>query len=93
MTNEDSLNLLNKIVLLYKINSQHEVTLKSSVFETHHGRLFLVGYVSRGGSANDWLIDVKTYIAWDQVEEFSVFDSEEEYLSRVAQGNPDKILQ
>lgn len=93
MANEDSLNLLNKIVLLYKINCQHEITLKSSVFETHHDRLFLVGNVSKGGSANDWLLDVKTYIAWDQVEEFSVFDSEEEYLSRLAQSNPDKTLQ
>ena len=93
MPNEDSLNLKNKIVLLYKINSQHEIILKSPAVETHHGKQFIVGDVSKGGSANDWLLDIKSYIAWDQVEEFVVFDSEEEYLSKLAQGNPDKILQ
>ncbi len=93
MEYKTSLNLLNKIVLIYKKNSQHEVTLYSPVFEDHNERLFLVGNVSEGASENDWLSGIKTYVAWDQVEEFSVFDSKEEYLSRLQQGSFDKTLQ
>ncbi len=93
MEDKKSLNLSNKVVLIYKINSQHEVTLYSPTFEKHNERLFLVGNVSEGGSANDWMAGIKTYVAWDQIEEFSVFDSKEEYLSRLQQGSFDKTLQ
>ena len=89
----DSLDFSNKIVLIFKTNSQHEVTLLSPAFETHHGKLFLVGKICKGGSANDWQLGIKTYVAWDQIEEFSVFDSENDYLSRLAQGASDNLLQ
>ena len=77
-------DLSGKIVMLYLNDRTHETTIENPVFETHNGRLFLAGRVPNGGSQNDWLTGLAVYIAWDQVQEFVIFDSLEDYYARVS---------
>jgi hypothetical protein len=86
-------DLSDKIVCLYQENREHELTIQNAVFEEHNGRLFLVGDVPEGGSANDWLSGLKAYVSWDHVQEFIVFDSLEEYFARLSRGWSDERLQ
>ncbi len=52
-------------------------------WEAQGGRLFLVGTVPRGGSTRDWCEGVVSAIAWDQVSDYLVFDSVEDYQARL----------
>jgi hypothetical protein len=52
-------------------------------WETQGGRLFLVGTVPRGGSMRDWCEGVVSAVAWDQVSDYLVFDSVEDYRARL----------
>jgi len=52
-------------------------------WETQGGRLFLVGTVPRGGSARDWCEGILSAVAWDQVSDYLVFDSIEDYRARL----------
>lgn len=53
-------------------------------WEVQGGKLFLVGTVPRGGSTNDWCAGIKSAVAWDQVTDYLVFDSSEQYRERLA---------
>jgi hypothetical protein len=86
-------NLAGKIVYVYQQNREHEVVLQDAGFEEHNGRFFLTGVVPEGCSENDWLMDLKVYVAWDWVQEFIVFDSLEEYYARLARAWSDHQLQ
>ena len=52
-------------------------------WETQGGRLFLVGTVPRGDSTGDWCQGVVGAVAWDQVSDYLVFDSVEDYQTRL----------
>jgi hypothetical protein len=52
-------------------------------WETQGGRLFLVGIVPLGGSANDWCSGIASAVAWDKVTDYLVFDSAAEYAERL----------
>ena len=93
MNDIPTLDLSNKIVFIYKVNSQNDISLQDPTFEMHNGKLFLVGEVPDGGSANDWLSGLKVYVAWDQVEEFIIFDSIKECHARLSKAWSDKKLQ
>lgn len=86
-------DLTDKIVYLYQENREHELTLQNPTFEAHNGRLFLVGEIPEGGSANDWLAGLKAYVSWDHVQEFIVFNSLEDYYARLSRGWSDERLQ
>jgi hypothetical protein len=87
------LDLRDKIIHIYKVNRENDVALQDARIEMHHGRFFLVGLVPDGGSANDWLAGLTTYVSWDQIEEFVVFDSLEEYHRRLSLAWSDNQLQ
>lgn len=93
MIHQPTPDLSNKIVYLYQENREHELTIQNPVFEEHNGRLFLVGEIPEGGSANDWLSGLKAYVSWDHVQEFIVFDSLEEYFARLSRGWSEERLQ
>ncbi len=86
-------DLTGKIVLIYKTNSEHDIALQDPSFEMHNEKLFLVGIVPDGGSANDWLSGLKTHVAWDLIGEFVIFDSLEEYHARLSRAWSDKSWQ
>lgn len=83
----------NKVVYVQQIQRDHGVALENPVFEILADRLFLAGVIPEGGSANDWLAGLVSYIAWDDVQEIVVFDSMEEYISRLSRGWIDERLQ
>lgn len=93
MSDKHTPDLSNKIVFISQLGRDHGITVQHPRFEYHNGRLLLVGKVPEGGSENDWLSGIKTHIAWDQVQECSVFDSLEDYHSRISRAWTDKNLQ
>ena len=93
MQSQNTLDLSQKIVFIYKANGENDVALEYPRTEFHNGRYFLVGRVPEGGSSNDWLSGLTTYVAWDQIEEFVVFESIEDYFSRISMAWTDKKLQ
>ena len=87
------IDLSDKIVFIYKANSNNDVALQYPRVEQLHGRTFLVGRVPDGGSANDWLAGLVTHVGWDQIEEFVVFDSLEDFYERLSRGWREQNLQ
>jgi hypothetical protein len=86
MDTSQTLDLSDKVVYIYQINKDHEVTLQNPNFEEHNGKLFLVGTIPDGGSSNDWLSGLKAYVSWTHITEIIVFDSLEDYLDRLSRG-------
>lgn len=93
MQEKPTLDLSDKIVFVYKANGDNDVALVNPHIELHHGRYFLAGKVADGGSSNDWLTGLTTYVAWDQIEEFILFDSMEEFFDRLSRSWAEKNLQ
>ena len=87
--------LSGKIVVLYLVNRslEHVAVLEDPHFENLGGRLFIVGVVPDGTSPNDWAAGVTSTVAWDRVEEYLVFDTLEQYLSRAALAWDDTVYQ
>jgi hypothetical protein len=83
----------SKVVYVQQIQRDHGVALENPSFEIHDERLFLVGTIPEGGSANDWLAGLVSYIAWDYIQEIVVFDSMEDYINRLSRGWIDERLQ
>ncbi len=78
-----------KIVLLYTRNApraiQDGIVLEYASFEKYDSRLFLNGRVpSVDDKGTYWVSNLKAGLAWEDVSHFIVFDSRDEYISRVA---------
>jgi hypothetical protein len=84
-----------KIILLYLADrpDEHNVVLQNAALEDQGGKVFIVGEFAESTSANDWAAGVQTAVAWDRVEQYLVFDSIEEYFSRITLGMENKTLQ
>jgi hypothetical protein len=87
-----ALDLSNKVVFVYKANSDNDIALENPRTVMLNDRYFLVGSVPDGGSSNNWLAGLTTYVAWDQIEEFVVFDSLEDYFERLSMAWTDRQL-
>jgi hypothetical protein len=77
-----------KIILLYLTDrsDEHNVVLQNAVMENQAGKLFVVGQFAEGTTTNDWATGIQTAVAWDNVEQYLVFDSIEDYFSRISLG-------
>ena len=62
---------------------EHSYVLDRPRFETQGGRLFLVGTVPPGGSANDWSEGAACAVAWEKVTDYLVFESAKHYQKRL----------
>ena len=84
-----------KIILLYLSDrpDEHNVVLQNAVLQDLGGKVFIVGEFAESTSANDWAAGIRTAVAWDRVEQYLVFDSIEEYFSRITLGMDNKTLQ
>ena len=60
-------------------DKRYNLTVHRPHWEKHGGRHFLVGTVPPGGSSRDWSVGAVAGIAWDQVTDYMVFDSIEDY--------------
>jgi len=87
-----TLDLSNKVVFVYKANSDNDIALENPRTVMLNDRYFLVGNVPDGGSSNNWLAGLTTYVAWDQIEEFVVFDSLDDYFERLSMAWTDRQL-
>ncbi len=74
----------DKAVTFYLANVPFEyaVTLDSPSLERQAGRVFAVGKVLPSGS-HDWTSGVRVSVAWDQISQYIVFDSAEEFAGRI----------
>ncbi|MBW1988715.1 MAG: hypothetical protein JRI97_04125 [Deltaproteobacteria bacterium] len=88
-------DLRGKIVVLYLVNRSldHVAVMEDPHFEMLGNRLFIIGTVPEGTSPNDWAAGVTSNVAWDRVEEYLVFDSLEEYLSRASAAWDETVYQ
>ncbi len=87
MMSIDLNNLVNKILLIYLTNSgptmQAGIAIQSPHIETYFGRSFLVGTVPF--QEQDWATGLPVAVACDQIAQFLLFGSEEEYQQKIAQ--------
>jgi hypothetical protein len=85
----------DKIVLVYLANrsDDHSIVIEHPTFEIQGGRVFIVGQFAEGTTSNDWASGVQTAVSWDAVEQYLVFDTIEEYFSRISQGWDDRTVQ
>lgn len=88
-------NLSGKVVVLYLANRnyEHVVVMEDPIYELQGERLFLCGSIPEGVSPNDWATGIRSSVAWDHVEEYLVFESLEDYLSRAALAAEEGYLQ
>jgi hypothetical protein len=64
---------------------QGPIVLADCLLETRGERLFLVGSgISARLGAKEWTDGVRRSIAWDAVEEYMIFESNEDYYQRAA---------
>jgi hypothetical protein len=72
-----------KLVSLSLIGREQGSVVDRPCWEMQGGRLFLVGTVPLEGSTYNWSKGVACAVAWDQVTDYLVFDSVEDYLKRL----------
>ena len=71
-----------KVLSVLSANEDTSQLIADPKFEIQGERLFLVGTVPQGSSPNDWMIGLSCAIAWDMVQDYVIFDSIEDYLTR-----------
>ncbi len=79
MAIEDLPDFSEKTVVFTINGRESGHTLEKPTIELQAGRLFVVGTIPKGGSTNDWAEGVTGAVAWDQVTDYLVFDSPENY--------------
>jgi hypothetical protein len=77
-----------KIVVFYTKNPsraiQDGISLEYISFDRYENKLFLSGRVPQvDEKGSDWVSNLKAGLAWEDVSHFIIFDSREEYLSRL----------
>ena len=73
----------NKVVSVSFAAADDTHAIQHPRWETQGGRLFLVGTIPRGGSTRDWVEGIVCAVAWDEVSDYLLFDSAEEYRARL----------
>ena len=73
----------NKIVSVVCENEDTGQLIFNPKFEKQGNRLFLVGTVPPDSSQDNWMEGLVTAIAWDTVQDYVVFDSMDDFLTRL----------
>ena len=83
----------NRAVTCYVagVPAENAVTLDSPVFELQAGRIFLAGQTV-AAAPDDWTRGVRVCGAWDEVVQYMVFESSEEFQSRIGADPPGGFL-
>lgn len=76
-------NFTGKTVSVGLAGEDTTSAIENPRFEMQAGRLFLVGTVPRGGSPRNWAAGIPVAVAWDQVQDYMIFDSAEDYRVRL----------
>src|SRR5262249_29615867 len=73
-----------KQVHLYLINKpEYSYLIQDETFEMQSGRMFLVSRTSEEYDEDIWSRGKAVAIAWDQVEQYTLFDSAEDYRTEM----------
>jgi hypothetical protein len=72
-----------KVVSVVCENEDTGQLIYSPKFEDQGGRLFIVGTVPNESSRDNWMEGLTTAIAWDTVQDYVVFESMEDYTTRL----------
>src|SRR5687767_4972081 len=86
MSDDNNLPDFNgKVVTFYCVNEPPEgaVALISPTFDTQGGRLFVLGKIAPDQPGH-WDDGLQSAVAWDQVNNYVVFDSLEDFRTRLA---------
>ncbi len=89
MDRKDSLLDLFEGKLVSFSSAQDTLAIKNINLKRLEGRLFIVGLVPKGATTNNWAADRACAIAWDQVIDYMIFDSETQYLELMAKSGSD----
>ncbi|MCO7224747.1 hypothetical protein [Pleionea sp. CnH1-48] len=73
----DGLDFEGKVVSFG--TESENLAIKNISFEKQFGRIFVVGEVPAGATNNDWAAGRPCAIAWDLIQDYMVFDSEDQY--------------
>lgn len=85
MTDKNALpDFSNKCLSVSLIDDEDAHDLVAPKFEWQAGRLFLIGVVPNCSTKSDWTAGCTAAVAWDRVQEYVVFDSEDAFLKAAA---------
>ncbi len=69
----------DKFLSLSVIGDDHTLTMDTPHFELQGDRWFIIGFVPHSATNGDWSEGALRAVAWDQVNEYLVFDSADHY--------------
>jgi hypothetical protein len=91
MTEDGLPDFKDKIVALYVANAPPSISagavLEHASFKRLDGRLFVVGRAPAFVGSN-WVSNLEAAVAWDSVVHYLIFQSREDYLSRMKVATP-----
>ena len=93
MSEEKLPDFAGKLVLFYTAGAprgiQDGILMEFITFTEYGGKLFLTGRIpSVDEKGMDWVSNLQAGISWNDVTHYMVFDSREDYISRMAGGKP-----
>jgi hypothetical protein len=71
-----------KVVSVGLASDHYSYAMNSPHWEIQGGKLFLIGSVPHYGSVRNWSEGVVRAIAWDEVTDYLVFESIDDYIKR-----------
>lgn len=78
MTNPTDYDFTGKIISFS--TKDDALAVKNCRFQTIQSRVFVTGEIAKGSTTNDWAENVKCAIAWNEVRDLMIFNSEQEYI-------------
>ncbi len=76
-------NFNGKVLSVLCINEDTSQLISDPAFESQVGRVFLTGTVPKESSQDNWMEGLKVSIAWDTVQDYVIFESIDDYLTRL----------
>ena len=75
-----------KVVVFYTVNApraiQNGIVLEFASFTEYGGKLFVTGRIPPAYSKDsEWVANLQTGIAWNDITHFIIFDSREDYIN------------
>jgi len=93
MSEDKSPDFSGKLVLFYTTNAprgiQDGILMEFISFTEYGEKLFLTGRIpSVDEKGMDWVSNLQAGISWNDVTHYIVFDSREDYISRMSMAKP-----
>ena len=74
-------NFSGKCISIKTLGSDQEsIEIDNPIFENQLGRIFISGVSPKGATESGWIEGKSVSVAWDQVSEYYVFESEGAFI-------------